>query len=262
MHPQEFNFFFFLLGFILTTILATATAIPLDETHSPSLISRYTDLLPRGSCICTYDPEDPSKWEDCVERCHEPEKRVYFSERDLSQMTRAVCYCPFNQTNCDCGPPRPRPPKRCCGIIHPPILLEERDPEEKGNTTPVLHARACPPNQEQVCYVYRGIKYCVPCIEETIYCPLEDEQVICLNDADSIMRCPPCRPPRPPICPLCVSHKNGTIVCPRPCPPPPVICPLYCIDYPNGTVVCPGCGDRPPRTYTNPIPLPSATTNA
>nr|XP_019046447.1 hypothetical protein I302_05196 [Kwoniella bestiolae CBS 10118]OCF25377.1 hypothetical protein I302_05196 [Kwoniella bestiolae CBS 10118] len=223
MHPQEFNFFFFLLGFILTTILATATAIPLDETHSPSLISRYTDLLPRGSCICTYDPEDPSKWEDCVERCHEPEKRVYFSERDLSQMTRAVCYCPFNQTNCDCGPPRPRPPKRCCGIIHPPILLEERDPEEKGNTTPVLHARACPPNQEQHYEM---------------------------------------SPPRPPICPLCVSHKNGTIVCPRPCPPPPVICPLYCIDYPNGTVVCPGCGDRPPRTYTNPIPLPSATTNA
>ncbi|OCF60744.1 hypothetical protein L486_00384 [Kwoniella mangroviensis CBS 10435] len=256
MQFHEFNFYFFFLGFILTTILATA--IPLDEASS-SLVSRYEGLFSRDSCICEYDPEDLSKWDDCVDRCQESSKRVYLSERDLSHMTRATCYCPFNQTSCDCGPIRPRPPKQCCGIIHPPILLSERD--APINTTPVLHARACPPNQEQVCYVYRGIKYCVPCIEERIVCPLEDEQIICLDDADGIIRCPPCRPPRPPICPLCVSHRNGTIVCPRPCPTSPIVCPLYCIDYPNGTVVCPGCGDRPPRTYTNPNSLPSATTN-
>ncbi|WVQ67546.1 uncharacterized protein L199_005746 [Kwoniella botswanensis] len=221
MQFHGFDFYFFFLGFILTTILATA--IPLDEPSS-SLVSRYAGIFPRDSCICEYDPEHPCKWDDC-----------------------------------DCGPIRPRPSKQCCGIIDPPILLSERD--DSINTTPVLHARACPPNQEQVCYVYRGIKYCIPCIEERIICPLEDEQIICLNDADGIIRCPPCRPPRPPICPLCVSHRNGTIVCPRPCPTSPIVCPLYCIDYPNGTVVCPGCGDRLPRTYTNPVSLPSATTN-
>ncbi|WWC62105.1 uncharacterized protein I303_104695 [Kwoniella dejecticola CBS 10117] len=293
MQFNDFNFYFFFLGFIFTAILATASAVPQPQSDSGFfLTARYNHLFPKDTCLCEFDPEDPSKYDDCVKHCEDPSKRVYFTERDLSDSIRAICFCPFNVTNCNCN--WPRPPRRCCGVLHYPpwvwpiprpiplptllpgpisidepvaegLAIDKRDDgasafdmekrEDNSLSTPVLHARACPPDGKEVCYYVQGVKKCLPCIEENVICPLEEEEIICLDNADGVIQCPPCRPrPRPIICPHCRHLLNGTIICP-PCPRP-TICPLFCIDYPNGTVVCPGCGDRPPHTF---FPTPTFT---